>query len=232
MKGYSSLKKEIDQQISQNHPVSQYEETTDRMRPSFDVKVTNSSSKKEERSKVLSKGPSITKKSGYKGIKYSNEQIDDLDDSTANNDSLLVKSNENKYSSYEDKLAKSNISELTAKGQGLTPSGDKVKLSDLEDKDKYYNKYNKLSQLATNNLDDFRELSSKADRQLQELEKMLSKKGGESEETDNRSSTRYINQYNDMLKETTQRPSAIRKYDDNGNLLDTKEQVLANTYKN
>lgn len=80
-------------------------------------------------------------------------------------------------------------------------SGSKVTLTDLHDQDKntkstphqpdkYYSKYNKLSQMASTNLDDFRELSTKADKQLQELEKMLNKHQGESGETDG--SAKYV----------------------------------------
>lgn len=75
--------------------------------------------------------------------------------------------------------------------------------------------------MASHNLDDFRELSSKADKQLQELEKMLSKHNGDSDEL-TAGSSKYMDKYNEMLKETTQRPSAKRKFDEQNNFIDTK----------
>lgn len=74
--------------------------------------------------------------------------------------------------------------------------------------------------MASNNLDDFRDLSNKADKQLQELERMLNKHQGDSDDT--AQTAKQVERQNDMLKETTQRPSALRKQDEQNNLRETQ----------
>lgn len=61
---------------------------------------------------------------------------------------------------------------------------------------------------------------------------MLAKKEAVDSQSKDKSSGAYVDQYNDMLRETTQRASALRKFDNENNLMGTNEQILNNSVKN
>jgi len=173
-------------------------------------------------------------------IKNDNDQYDDYDKQSSKyksqqsysshhhrtlqmQESELKKESSNKKLKSEDKssqlldsINRNNNFNLTQQTNNSTKPNNnlnKVELEDLNNKSNNNNKYNGYNVLSKNNVNDFRELSKKADQQLEELEKML-KNSALNEDSDNTggvsSNTRYVRRYNEMLNDNNDKESTSK----------------------